>query len=246
MTAAAAVLLALSLTACGAAPASSAAQSASASSAAENRPSQGDRPLAVLLVREGKPQGGQIVGVVRDGTLHSVQEESVNAALTAPAETRYRFSEAGTAKTAAFACGGCTIAHMDAVDGNVASADFSALGADPLPDGVYVGLGGDDLPLPPDWQGRTGEGWSADLNGDGKAETCAFTHAGDDWTMLFNGAETANFPLDGVYTTDFAAVPLDVDGDGQYEVALALMGRNTSVWVWKNTGEILLTYYAGD
>jgi hypothetical protein len=64
--------------------------------------------------------------------------------------------------------------------------------------------------------------------------------------MLLNGAETANFPLDGVYTSAYAAVPLDVDGDGRFEVVLALMGHNTSVWVWKDTGEILLTYYDGD
>jgi hypothetical protein len=227
-------------------PAASGSGPAASGSASAPDSGDGERALAVLRVEQGRALGGQVVGLVRGGVLQGVQEGAANAALSAPAQTAYCFSAAGTARTAQGTCTGYTVRYQASVGCNVLFADFSLEeGGASLPDGVYVGLGGAALTLPTGWDGGSA-GWSADLNGDGTAETCSFTHTGDDWTMLLNGAETANFPLDGVYTSAYAAVPLDVDGDGRFEVVLALMGHNTSVWVWKDTGEILLTYYDGD
>ena len=243
----------LALTACGSS-AGTAAASADASAAVSasgsapgsaSAPEGGVQPLAVLRVEQGKVLNGEIAALVRDGVLHSVQEDGENRALAAPAQTAYCFSAAGTARTVRGTCAGCTVRYEGSVGCNAAYAEFSLEGTS-LPDGVYVGLGGDVLPLPAGWDGGGGSGWSADLNGDGRAETCAFTHAGDDWTMLLDGVEKANFPLDGIYTAAYAAVPMDADGDGRYEVVLALMGHNTSVWVWSAAGELLATYYTGD
>jgi hypothetical protein len=171
---AAAAAACLLLSACGAPAASSSPAAASAASASgpaasgsASAPDSGDgeRALAVLRVEQGKALGGQVVGLVRGGVLQGVQEGAANAALSAPAQTAYCFSAAGTARTAQGTCTGYTVRYQASVGCNVLFADFS-LEEDgvSLPDGVYVGLGGAALTLPTGWDGGSA-GWSADLNG---------------------------------------------------------------------------------
>lgn len=200
--------------------------------------------LVLAAVRDGQAVGEQVIGFTVDGVFHGVQEDGINDALPDLPAGKLLFSN-GSSVLYEGRVTGYRSEYTGSIARNVLYADveFSNMPED----GLYLSVPGGNLP--PDWSGRTKEGWSADLDGDGEAETCSMQDNGGEWTISLDGEPLDTVWVDGTYTTDFLVMPLDVDGDGIYEVAWASWGHNTSVSMYhltENGPELVLDYYVGD